>query len=263
MRRSYRIASGFIALHLVALTTASIPPPGKLLPVSDQPRSPTDPIARFLTPPVDRAALVISRLEPILYRMLAPVRAATKPYVTSGLGDQQWRMFSNPSTADKYARIDWHVTGPQGTRWLRQMVLPADPEQETRYRHEFRDKAIMAALERHANGVRESGVDPQRLDETSEARRFLRPIVRHFGWKLAQTLGSDERVARTELWYGEAPIPPRGETVPTDVIADRLAGLIPYQHKPNEVSGARPYRESGAVERDGDLSWLLLYIDQP
>jgi len=266
------IVSILLVYHLAALTVAAIPPPedtnriGRL-------RTPEDPIARWLTPSLDRAATGLSRIEPSLFSLVQPLRWITTPYIEAGL-HQNWNMFSNPLTDDQYLRLDYHVVGSDQRRrpsMVRELVFPADREDRVRFFHQFRDKAVLHILEKFAlargkgmmpidgEAQRRGSIDP--AQQTAAVEREFAPLVRYFGDRLERTyLTNGERVVRTDVWAGAAPIPPRGQALSAARLDARLSVLNAYYAGPSAVALASVPRTVGQTEGEADIAWELIYI---
>ena len=257
MSGEQKLASILIALHMVALSVVSIPDP-RLLPVITAATAP-DRRPGPLTRPLDGAVTMLAGIEPTLYRLVEPMRFLTAPYITAGIGPQQWYMFASPYTFDVYLRADAFVASGgerQPSRIYRELLLPAYDETKVRLYHRYRDKAILTSLE---------GVSRDQLGGNSEeALRRLEPIGRFFRSELQRQLTPGDRVARVELWYSTAPIPPPGKPEDTAMVADRTTRLAPYWSRPAEVMGRSfDRRRLGTTERESDMVWTLTYIDQP
>jgi hypothetical protein len=143
------LLSTLIAIHLVAISAASVPDPRELnlvRPAAAVP--PFDPIARIAAPALNAVVDALGPLEAQAYRFTAPLRALTGIYVQAGLR-QKWNMFSNPVTADQYVRVAYYVTSREAgrVRVFRELALPGQPEDRARLVHMFRDKAILNSLE--------------------------------------------------------------------------------------------------------------------
>jgi hypothetical protein len=261
------VLSLLIAYHLAALTAAAIPAPDAL-PFPSEIRHPSnDSIAAAVTPVLDGAARSLSRLEPILFQLSAPVRSLTRVYSEAGLGGQQWNMFSTPYTVDKYVRLDYYVVrdaDPLRPRLLRELALPADDEARVRLLHQFRDKVMLNTLDNYFKEVAAASASGGEPFEPEAARRLrgLEPIVRYFASRLVRTLRPGERLVRTELWNGEAPIPPPDQGWEREMRTVRLAALAPFRQGPAPVAASEVtrYQQRGAMEREADIRWLLVYV---
>ena len=264
------VVSLLIAFHLIALVTAAIPAPAALRPVSaiattSTNHPPQNAVAAVVTPVLDRAAGIVSRFQPVLFRTLRPVRRLSRPYISAGVGGQQWNMFSSPYTVDQYLRIDYYVTfdgGPRGQRLLRELVLPADHEEHVRGLHQFRDKFVLNTVDGYFAAINRGRRDSDdAVSDEEYARRSFEPIARYFGRRVHRYLASDERLVRTEVWYGVAPIPAAGLRVPTKVHVERLDALNLYHDGPSQViSRAAQTRRRGATDLTADIRWRLEYI---
>jgi hypothetical protein len=260
-----------IVYHLAALGAAAIPEQDAVTPVVEV-RHPSDPVAATVTPLLDRAGMALTRIESVLTRASAPVRRLTRPYINAGLGPQQWQMFSTPYTEYQYVRLDYYVmSGPDTTheRVLRELVLPADREEQIRMLHQFRDKVILNTLETFLTGMAKAQNTSVTAKVSAEDQaRLLQgfdPIVDYFSSRVAAALDPTARLARVEFWFGTAPIPARGASISDEAVAARLRILEPYRNGPAQVAVHGPvgYRQRGALERESDISWTLMYIKRP
>src|SRR5262245_42504531 len=73
------------------------------------------------------------------------VHFITYPYAVAGL-KQKWDMFASPPTEGHYLRLTYRIVSPTATRQVQEIVLPSDPDDRLRLRHDFRDKAIINAI---------------------------------------------------------------------------------------------------------------------
>ena len=268
MSRIRWVASLLIAFHVVALTSATIPDPEEFQVFRGQPHT-SDRVAQVMRPIADQAIVTVFWLYQRLIGVVRPLRVVTRPYLTSGVGVQNWRMFSNPYTTDQYVRLDYYVStdgssSSSSQRLFREVVLPPDREEEIRILHTFQSKSILAQLEKYKVFMYKSA-RLKSADPAAESRRLFSPITKFYRRRLAAQLAMGERVVRTEMWFGAATIPPRGEELPDDVEAHRLSLLEPYRSGPTVVpvvsrTLARPRL---STEGGGDIVWTLLFIDEP
>ena len=271
MTTSRAIVSILLVYHLTALTVAAIPSPADTNRIG-RIRHPPDAIARWMTPSLDRVATWFSRLEPAVFSVSEPLRWITRPYIEAGL-HQKWNMFSNPLTDDHYLRLDYHVAAADRRvpSVVRELVFPADREDRVRFFHQYRDKAVLHILERVAvaegkgmmpiDGADQPLYSEQPADSAAEVEREFEPLVRYFRTKLERTyLTRGERVVRTDVWAGGAPIPPRGQALSPERLAARLDVLSRYYAGPSRVALASPSWTVGLTEQEADIGWELIYI---
>ena len=265
--------SVFFVWHVLAIGIGSLASPGAVLPVGP-PRHPVnDPIAATMTPALDRVAAVASRVLPVLTRILRPVRPVATSYLeTTGVA-QSWKMFSNPPEVLQYIRIRYYV-GAAGSAWAQtagpawtatELVLPAHREDEVRffraYWDAFRDKAMTSALQRFHEGRSSSLI---KADTTSsDLPSDLAPIGRYFARRFErEALRADERILRTEVWYGFVPMPAPRVTPNRATTEARLAVLRLYYQGPVENHFGRPrYPVYHVGEQQADILWLLEYFE--
>jgi len=252
------LISAFIAFHLVALAVESLPEPEQLRPAERNPSTTSHALSAALTPTLDRIAAEIRVVEPTIARAVAPLRLVTRPYVTVSL-TQKWDMFSNPLTIDQYVRVDQYVASPgsRDARVFQELVLPAQREDQPRFVHKFRDKAILIARDATLVSRARDSIAAQPSDG-------LRPVARYFRNRFLRNYANpDERVIRTEVWRGDAPLPPLGERISERQLAGRLAVLQRYWDGPSERAPSITTPEVGAVQREADIQWRLEYAERP
>jgi hypothetical protein len=248
-----------IVLHLVALVVSSLPDPGELNPV--QPRRAIDnhTISAAVTPALDRGAAWLRAIEPGIVNAVKPLRVLTQLYISVGLR-QTWNMFSNPMTVDQYVRVDHYVestASQQSVHVFRELALPAQREDQVRLVHKFRDKAVLNALEAFS-------IARTRKEKNQPPPGDLQPLARYFRNRFERDdLNADERVIRTDVWFGQAPIPPPGERLTSEQRESRLAALATYWHGASEITAASTAPKPGALQREDAIVWRLEYIDQP
>ena len=258
---TYRWVLSFaIVLHLVALVVSSLPDPGELNPV--QPRPSIDnhsPISVALTPALDRGAAWLRAIEPRIVNAVKPLRALTQVYISVGLR-QTWNMFSNPMIVDQYVRVDHYVestASPQPVHLFRELALPAQREDQVRLVHKFRDKAVLNALEAFSIARRQS-------EESQSPPRDLQPLAKYFRKHFERDyLKADERVVRTDVWFGQAAIPPPGQRLTQEQRESRIAALETYWHGASEITAASTPPKPGALQLEDAIVWRLEYVDQP
>jgi hypothetical protein len=248
-----------IVYHVVAVVVDAIPDPARMKPVLPEVRHPTeDAVASVLTPAFDRVAAWMPRLEPKLFAATEPLRWLTRPYIHAGLR-QHWNMFTDVAGEDRYLRLDYYVqSGGSRPRRIQELVFPAGREDRVRVLHDFRDKAVINLLADFFDSQVQSPADVHTTDG-------LTPLVRSFTRQFkARELTDRDRVLRTEVWSGAAPIPPRGQAVPDSVLSARLEVLSSYYAGPvsSVVSGSAS-RVVGDREREADITWKLVGIQTP
>jgi hypothetical protein len=154
------------------------------------------------------------------------------------------------------SRVTWTST---------ELVLPAHREDRIRAVQSFldssRDKALAIALDdfntKLATYIDRQGRLPRELPDD------LAPITRYFGRRFTrESLKSNERLLRTELWYAEVPNPVRGEALNPAVVEARLAVLRTYYdgpvRGPASSYGTLAY---GSSEIEADIKWTLKYFE--
>jgi hypothetical protein len=266
------IVSILLLYHLTALTVSAIPSPEETNRIG-RVRHPQDAIARWLTPSLDRAATWFSGIEPALFSAAQPLRWITTPYIEAGLR-QNWNMFSNPLTDDHYLRLDYHVAAADRRRpsVVRELIFPADREDRIRFFHQFRDKAVLHILEKFAvargegmmpiDGEAQSAGSMDPAEQAAAVEREFAPLVRYFRDRVQRTyLTRGERVVRTDVWAGAAPIPPRGQALSPARLDARLDVLDAYYAGPSAVAVPAVPRTLGQTEGEADIAWELIYID--
>jgi hypothetical protein len=266
------VVSGFILWHLIALSIGALPNPQRLPPVGAA-RHPTDDrIAAVITPGLDAVAAAAFEVVETLWTITRPLHGAANTYLSiTGLA-QRWNMFSNPPTVDQYLRVRYYV-GRTDLRELEEqpvwtateLVLPAHREDQVRvaqsYRDSFRDKAMAIALE---DFFRRRPASLIRRDTSStELPDDLAPIGRYFGQRFQRAyLRPNERIVRTEIWYGTVPNPKRGS--PSTTPAARVAAINAYHSAPVESPrGIVDYPPYHAREKELDIQWVLEYFEEP
>ena len=253
------LLSALIVFHLVAISVAAIPPPGELNPIQLRHPPGDDALAAALMAILDRGAGWLARIEPHVFDMTEPVRQLTRPYIRIGLR-QKWNMFSNPVTVEQYVRVDHYVVSsesPERFRVFQELALPAQREDRVRLIHKFRDKAVLNALETFS-------VMRATRAASDTLPRDLVPLARYFRNRFQnEYLDTDERVVRTDVWFGQAPIPLPGHRLGKAETEAHLKILERYWQGPSEsvFPGTRP--DPGAAQREGDLVWKLEYVDEP
>lgn len=262
----------FFVWHVFAIAVGSLGSPGAVGTVGP-PRYPgNDPIAAVVTPRLDTAAAALSPLASAYGRAPARLRQTVNGYLALTGVSQSWKMFSSPPMVHQYLRMRYYIGPLSGTAeqakpvWTAtELVLPAHREDEIRlvrgYWDAFRDKAMTSALARF-HGARR--VDLMRAATTSaELPVHLAPVVRYFARRFARTaLRPDERILRSEIWYGTAPMPHAGTRDEVVRIDERAALLQAYFEGPVENHFGRPeYPVYHAGQREADIDWVLEYFE--
>jgi hypothetical protein len=249
------LLSILIAIHLFAISAASVPDPRELeLVRSAAEVPPFDPIGRIGAPALNAVVAAMRPLEAQAYRFTAPIRALTGIYVQGGLR-QKWNMFANPVTGDQYVRVAYYVqtsSEPGRVRVFRELALPGQPEDRARLVHMFRDKAILNSLE---------ALVVNRL-EHPESERFsdLDPIAASFRNRFqAVYLTPEEVITRTEIWFGMAQTPATGERLTDLQLQERWAVLQRYWDGPVDAAPPVTPLQLGALQGESDIVWRLEY----
>jgi hypothetical protein len=251
------LLSTLIAIHLVAITAASLPEPRELnlVNASATPGPRGDALARTVKPVLDAVVAAVAPLEAEAFTVTKPIRALTRTYIQAGLR-QKWNMFANPVTADQYVRVAHYVGSsrdPGRVRVFQELVLPGQHENRPRLVHRFQDKAILNALEALA-------VD--RLDHPGEQHYAdLDPIASYFGNRFkAVYLAADETMLRTDVWFGGAAMPPVAGRLTDDQLQERWTVLQRYWDGPVDTPVNVTPLQPGALEGEGDIGWRLDYM---
>lgn len=253
------VVAGFVLFQVVAITVAAIPAPGDLPAIEPSGFNSQSAVTRLVSPIADDAAVFVVTIAGELWRALGVVRALTGPYVDITAQHQRWHMFSGPLTVNEIVRARYYVAraSEPSSRpaWLAtQVILPAHPPEWWRllasFRGSFSDKAISSTLadfRSHTAGSTLRG----------EEREEFAPVARYFAGQYERRLAPGERIVRTEIWYGRAPIPPGGAlaATPDDVTAPTpVAAGIVEQHE-----NFPPYSGLLSREREGPVEWMLVY----
>jgi hypothetical protein len=252
------LLSTLIAIHLVAISAASLPDPRELDLVRPAAAvSPVDRIADIATPALNATIAALTPLEAHAYRFTAPIRALTGIYIEAGLR-QKWNMFANPVTADQYVRVAHYVRSsrePGRVQVFRELALPGQPEERVRLVHMFRDKAILNSSEAFAvNRLKDAGAD--RVSD-------LDPIAAYFSNRFrAAYLAPDETITQTEIWFGAAPMPANGERLTDSQLEERWAALQRYRDGPVDAPVPVAPLQPGAVQGESDIVWRLEYVQK-
>jgi hypothetical protein len=264
MSRRERLISAFIVFHLLAITVTAIPAPDLLKPESQPVESELSALGRSLAPLADATVAPLRALQLAAWTGTKGLRAIVRPYVQATWLFEQWDMFSGPSRVDHYIVL-WYYTSVPGSPLLRvqrELISPAHGEGGSRLMNSpgdaFRDKAIVTFVLSYLKRVRDH--DPHRSEASERSQEVVYPIIRTYAARFkTKNVTAGETLVRTDLWRGTAPIPPTGQTVPTETLEERRQVLERYQ---GHVDVALVPRERlprfGAVFREADLTWTLL-----
>jgi len=251
------LLSTLIGIHLVAISAASLPDPRELDFVKPAAAAalPFDSIARIVAPAMNAVVAALTPLEAQAYRFTAPIRSLTGIYIQAGLR-QKWNMFANPVTADQYVRVAHYVGSsrePGRVRVFRELALPGQREDRLRPVHVFRDKAILNSLE----ALAVHSLENPDTDHSSD----LDPIAAYFAGRFRDSyLTSDEKLTRTEIWFGAAPMPPTGERLADSQLQERWAVLQRYWNGPVDAPAPVTPLQPGVLQGEADIVWRLDYV---
>lgn len=252
------LLSVLIFVHLAAISASSLPDPRELmLAPSGEALPPHDAIARTVTPALDTAVAVLTPIEAQAFKLTAPIRTLTRTYIQAGLR-QKWNMFANPVAADQYVRVGYYVetaSQPGRIRIFHELVMPGQREDQPRFVHLFRDKAILNALE----SLSVDRIEHPNAGHYSE----LNPVAEYFARRFkAVYLAADETVLRTEVWFGIAPSPAVGHRLTDAQLQNRWSVLQRYREGPVDVPApVRPW-ELSALQSESDIVWRLEYVQK-
>lgn len=262
----------FLLWHVTATAVGSIPSADRLeeRKVAGPSRHPNDdPIAAVMTPRLDAIAIDFWRVASGISDAAGSLPAYARLYLRSlGLG-QQWTMFGSPPTRDEYMRLRYFIGSASDHRlaWAAtELIYPASREDQIRlgkaYWDKHRDKAIYNANTAFRQRL-QARMKVESQAESTELPDDFAPIVRYFARQFQRDrLGVDERLLRTEFWYGGVPNLPRGTPVNIGVREARLAALQKYYDGPIEDRlDPPPYGPLRAVEREADITWSLQYFE--
>ena len=258
------LVSAFVGWHCLAIALGALPGPGALPKVQPRKEGAT-PLVRGL----DATASTFAIVPRALARASALIRPVASEYVrVTGLA-QQWQMFGNPPTYDEYLRVRFYVAGRPSARarWVAtQLIMPTSREDSVRvlrsYRDSYQDKAFAIALQRFFEKRKPELIAPD--TPTSALPDELAPIARYYARQFGRRyLLPNERVIRTEVWYGRAANAAPGASLDSSAHAARMNALFEYYDGPVEDRVlVPPYPPYHATERQGDLQWLLEYYEE-
>lgn len=257
------VTSCLFSFHLVAITLAAIPNPGGF-PFEDESarRLDDDPVSARLTPITTRVAAWAAWAQRGLAKVTGPLRTLTQPYVRLGLS-QSWNMFSEPFQVSRFVRIDYFLATSAGrsepSHVIPQLVLPSLPDADVRLAYRPLDKAVTRAVDSYLAVVRAGSASGSGWEQQARAR--LLPMLRLFRTRFVAAHGvSEDRIRRTEVWVGTAPIPPPGVSS-TATSAARRQILATYRAPQPRPVDALSYG-SPSSRTEGDITWRLIYADQ-
>jgi len=264
-----RLLALFLAWHLFAISVAALPPPNRLshFPERD-PSAALNPVFYRVTLALDGLARGTEFLESVAWRSTKPLHPAVTYYLRlTGLG-QTWSMFANTPTTKQYMRVRYYVRPAAGRTWVAtELVWPTNREDRVRtfqsFRDSYRDKALSVAVARFYQRRKPEFIAPE--TKPDRLPTDLAPIARYFAREFTREHLSDgERITRTEVWVGNAPIPPLGTAPDAEAPLERAAALQTYYEGAIEqrlnVPPIPPYH---AGEREADINWILEYYEEP
>jgi hypothetical protein len=251
------ILSALISCHLLAIGVDALPPPDRLSPVLSIRHPDGNVVTRFLTPLLDATAQRVAGLEKRLYDMTGWLRPLTRPYVAANLR-QQWDMFAEPDMFNRYVRLAYAVrqSPSESPRVVRELVYPTRYEDQPRFVYEVRDKAVIVAVRALASA--------RRAKQVAVPDDIL-ALTRYFAKRYATEYLADGRtIACIEVWDGRAPIAPPGQRLADELRTVRLRALGDYYEGPvwTFPPGGR-LATVRTLEREGDIVWQLVYVDEP
>jgi hypothetical protein len=251
------VLSFAIVFHVAAITLAAIPrPTTRTLTI---PTRTDDAVASALGPPLTVLARALNAFQETLHDVTGGVQRVTNRYLAAGLR-QNWSMFSNVLSVQRYVRIDYYVRSSDGGLLVtQQLVLPSQSEDAPRLTYRTVDKAVRGSMDGFLSRVRAIPRGASRADEAQSAATAIAPLVRHFRQRLARDRGlRPEDIVRLEVWAGAAEIPPPDAFASSDLAA-RRAVLAPYRN-PTPRPIAPPYPAVSTVDREADITWQLVYL---
>ncbi|HYU80340.1 MAG TPA: hypothetical protein VEK56_15225 [Vicinamibacterales bacterium] len=270
MSKSQIVISLLLTAHLAAITLAAIPAPDPAFKVEPIQHPTSNDIAATMTPLVDPLAIRIKSVEQVLWKLTLPIRPLVASYTNITGLQQYWAMFSRPPSSEQYFRVRYYVASPSRRTWTAtELVHPTHRHDRVRllrsFRDSYEDKAFDIAFSSFVT-ARDHG-KPREIDPATRPEQLpddLAPIARYYGRRFRETqLLSDERIIRTEVWHGTAPIPPPGEQLSPVALDARDTVLQRYYAGPIEDRARdatkTPYH--GAVQ-EADITWVLEYYEE-
>jgi hypothetical protein len=264
-----RLIALFLAWHLLAISVAALPPPSRLshFPPRD-PSAALNPLFYRITLALDSVARPVEFVERGVWRLTRPLHRPITYYLRlTGLG-QTWSMFANPPSSAQYMRVRYYVHTTAGRTWVAtELVLPSNREDQVRsfqsFRDSYRDKALSVAISRFQEHRKPGLIVPQTRPE--ELPTDLAPVARYFERQFARTHldAAGDRVIRTEVWVGMAPIPPIGQAGNEEERLERAEVLQTYYDGIVEQRiNTPPVPPYHAGDREADISWVLEYYEE-
>jgi len=258
----------FFVWHVTAIGLGSLESPGVVLPVGSPRHPENDRLAAALTPRLDRFAAVVQRLPRLILRVARPLQPFYGRYLQITGVSQSWKMFSNPPEVHQYLRVRYYIgpmDDPEPVWTATELVLPTQREDQVRllsaYWASSRDKAFTSALQRFHQNRDNRLLKPD--TRSTELPDDLAPVARYFARRFQRVaLRKDERILRSEVWYGIAPMPGPGMEIDRLRADARLEILREYYQGPVENHLGRPdYPPYHAVQEEADITWFLEYFE--
>jgi len=281
------VISALLVLHLGALAVATVPSADELRLASGKREQEAnggsvddeDAISVRVRPVMETSGGLVSGFAGGAWALTMPMRSVAKRYVnTLGLV-QNWQMFANPPRGSEYLRLRYYsapgaarIAGRQDRAWTvtTELVFPVAPDDQSHTMAAFwqahRDKAISNAFGAYFR-ARISRIDaglppPVAHDLDGALARTLVPVTRYFAARYVQTaLPRDERLVRTEVWYGWGRSRARGEL---SVAPESRAGALAryYAGRSQQQVSRPPFQPLDTLEREADLVWMLIHVDE-
>jgi hypothetical protein len=252
------------AWHMAAISIASIPLASDMEPPASE-SVPTQWISRQVGPVLDDVQGawlgVLQASEPVLGRL----RRVARAYSRAIRLEQRWNMFSEPPAMDQYAHMRYYVTS--GARDVmrvdRELIFPA-ARRDDRFRFfnvsYYEEKALRNARQGYLRRLR----NREDVTRIAQLPRDLVPVVRYYANRYrTRNLTGNETIARAEIWLGNAPVPPPGTPESEEVLA-RASALAQYYDDARPTWAAMRSRHPvGYAEREGDITWTLMFVEEP
>jgi hypothetical protein len=265
-----RLVALFLGWHLFAISVAALPPASRAS--NFPPRDPSaalNPSFHQLTLLFDAAARAADAVERVIRWGTRPLRPLATSYLRLTGLSQTWSMFANPPTTAQYMRVRYYVQPREGREWAAtELVWPTNREDRLRtfqsFRDSYRDKALAVAVARFYDRRKTDVIRPD--TQPDDLPNDLAPVARYFTKRFAAgyITNDGDRVVRTEIWIGNAPIPRLGTSASEDARLARAEALQAYydgliEHR-LQVPPRPPYHGG---EREADIGWLLEYFEEP
>ena len=249
------LLSFLLVFHISALAIDAIPAPRELTAPREVNSSPGRGVVGNLTLALDSVAVDLARADSVLFRWSQPLRRFTQLYINLGLY-QRWLMFTAPVTQDQYIRIDLYTTASSGELVrIQKLVLPTSREDRVRLLHDFQDKATVGLWTAFNDANASKSPDAPGHDDMTLFVRFFKTDFRN------QYLSSEDRIVRTEVWFGSAPILPPGGARTEDLVRERLSALPSYYGAGRRTPFHSTYQYLGSQQREADITWTLAYFE--